>query len=223
MMFKKIITWIKARLDYVNLIGRSVDVGESCYIKGSNISGNVFIGNKCRIYKSEISGNITIGNNTSIWGPNTDIYAKINAVNIGNFCSIARNVSIQEYNHSLNKITTYYMGQNVFGQKWGNEQSSKGPIEIGNDVWIGAQCLILSGAQIGNGAVIAANSVVTGVIPDFAIAGGTPAKVLKYRFSPEIIEELQALQWWDWSSEKIIENKHIFEEELTLALLRSIK
>ena len=77
---------------------------------------------------------------------------------------------------------------------------------IGNDVWIGWDVLIKGGVTIGNGAVIGARSVVTKVVPPYAVVAGVPAKVIKYRFEQEKIDLLQQLQWWDWDIDRIYEN-----------------
>ena len=81
--------------------------------------------------------------------------------------------------------------------------ATKGDVIVGNDVWIGNGVTILSGVEIGHGAVIAAGSVVTRSIPPYSIAGGVPAKVIRLRFSPEIIDALLILEWWNWPVHKI--------------------
>jgi len=80
---------------------------------------------------------------------------------------------------------------------------SKGDIIIKHDVWIGANCTILDEITIGNGAVIGAGSVVTKDVPAYAIVGGNPAKIIKYRFSPEIIREIEATQFWELDMSEI--------------------
>jgi len=75
---------------------------------------------------------------------------------------------------------------------------------IGNDVWLGRNSLVLSGVTIGDGAVVAAGAVVTSDIPAYAIAGGVPAKVIRYRFTPEQIAALLRIRWWDWPDEAIV-------------------
>ena len=86
---------------------------------------------------------------------------------------------------------------------------SNGDVIIGNDVWIGHESTIMSGVKIGDGAVIAANSVVVKDVEPYTIVGGNPAKVIKKRFSDDIINNLLELKWWDWSNEKINENLNI--------------
>ncbi|MCL2798774.1 MAG: CatB-related O-acetyltransferase [Endomicrobia bacterium] len=128
---------------------------------------------------------------------------------IGKFCSIAKNTHIIcGGEHDVEWVSTYPF---IPRHEMKNLQhlstiKYKGDIEIGNDVWIGANATILSGVKIGNGAIIAAGAVVVKDIPDFAIAGGVPAKVIKYRFSEDIIEKLNKIKWWDWSLKKILES-----------------
>ncbi len=201
-------------------------LGNNIIFKGSRITGNVSIKEGCKIQSGaslKTGSSITVGRYTSINGPNTDVFSLINNIHIGSFCSIARSVSIQEFNHNYKTITSYAIKQNIFNDKKSADLYSNGDIIIGNDVWIGAQCVILSGAIIGNGAIVAANSVVNKKVPPYAIVGGSPAKVIGYRFDEKIITKLQFLKWWDWPIEKIKENKSLFSVDLTLEMLNSIK
>ena len=84
------------------------------------------------------------------------------------------------------------------------------PVEIGNDVWIGANTIILPGVKISDGAVIGAGAVVTKDVPPYAIMGGVPAKVIRYRFPPEMIDAFLKIKWWDWPLDKIKENFDLF-------------
>lgn len=83
---------------------------------------------------------------------------------------------------------------------------------IGNDVWIGANAIILQGVTIGDGAIIAAGAVVTKDVPPYAIVGGVPAKVIKYRFSDEVILKLLQIKWWDKPEEWIIQKLEKFTD-----------
>ena len=99
----------------------------------------------------------------------------------------------------------------VLGEDWNNVFPEKEQTTIGNDVWIGNNVTILSGVDIGDGAVIAAVAVVTKDVPPFAIVGGVPAKILKYRFSDELIKELEQLKWWDKGIDWVEKHKDIFK------------
>jgi len=211
---------LKKALTETNLISNTVNIGSNTYLSGSQITGEVSIADNCKIYKSNIEGKINIGRYTSIWGPNININGY---VKIGQFCSLARGVSIQEYNHNFDRLSTYYIFKNLFFDETIDENSTKGSINIGSDVWIGMHSCILSGVKIGNGAIIAANSVVNTNIPDYAIAAGCPATVLKYRFSNEIIQLLNEIKWWNWPIEKMKKNKSLFEDKLTIEKIHSIE
>lgn len=87
------------------------------------------------------------------------------------------------------------------------------PIKIGNDVWIGRDAKIMDGVSVGDGAVVATGSIVTKDIPPYAIVGGVPAKVIKYRFDEVTIEKLLELKWWDFSDKKIFEHKDFFNQK----------
>lgn len=108
---------------------------------------------------------------------------------IGNYCSIAPEVAfILSADHNIDTLSTYPFKVKMFGEKL--EGVSKGDIIIDDDVWIGFRSTILSDVHIGQGAVIAAGSVVTKDVPPYAIVAGVPARVIKYRFSKEIINKL---------------------------------
>lgn len=124
---------------------------------------------------------------------------------IGNYVSIAPGVKfLLGGNHFYQGLTTY-----PFKVKTGlvnNEAISKGPIFVGDDVWIGMEALIMSGVTIGQGAIVAARSVVTKDVPAYAIVAGNPAQVIKYRFSQSVIEKLQGFDWVSISEKDIKEN-----------------
>lgn len=183
---------------------------------GLNLSTDTFsCGEGCRFYQNiTVLGNVRIGRFTSVNGPNTDIIAAINTIEIGSFCSIARNTSFQEFDHHTDRPSTYYMNKNIFGKERKEDITSKGSIIVGNDVWIGAHSVVLSGVKIGDGAIIAANSVVNKDVPPFGIVGGVPAKLIKYRFSEKIIDDLLQKKWWDWSIEKIEQEKDFFNKRI---------
>lgn len=129
---------------------------------------------------------------------------------LGQFCSLAYGCHVLlGGEHRADFVSTYrFPAYSPFRESFGGvaveTATSKGDVVIGNDVWIGHQCLILSGVDIGDGAVIGAGSVVRRSVPPYAIVAGNPARVLGFRFSPEQIEALLRIKWWDWPIDRIV-------------------
>jgi virginiamycin A acetyltransferase len=131
---------------------------------------------------------------------------------IGKFCAIATGVKfiMNGANHKLSGFSTYPF--NIFGNGWETvtpdpqELPYKGETVIGNDVWLGYETIIMPGVQIGDGAIVAAKSVVTKDVPAYTIVGGNPAKPIRQRFSDEVVQELLAIAWWNWDIQKITRN-----------------
>lgn len=134
--------------------------------------------------------------------PDVDI-----VLSIGKYTSIAEGVEISFGNHRTDMVSSYPFS--TLSEYWPSvphgleDHISKGDISIGNDVWIGSGAFIFSGVTIGDGAVIGARSIITKNVPPYAIVGGTPAKVIKYRFEPHIIGELMQINWWSWPDEVV--------------------
>lgn len=142
---------------------------------------------------------------------------------IGKFCSIGKNVHVYlGGNHRMDWITMYpFPAKFEWANEYNNYQTSKGNVIIGNDVWIGSEATILSGVTIGDGAVVGAKTVVTKDIPPYAIVVGNPARIVKYRFKQEEIEELLKVKWWEWELEKIEKNiKYLLDDDIELFLER---
>ncbi len=129
---------------------------------------------------------------------------------IGKFCSIACGAKFvfNCANHTLKSLSTYTFP--LFFEEWDLQKSdvatawdNKGDIIIGNDVWIGYDAIIMAGVKIGDGAIIGTRAVVTKDVEPYSIVGGVPAKEIRKRFAPEVIEKIKSLQWWNWPEEKI--------------------
>lgn len=142
------------------------------------------------------------------------MHNEINTLVIGNYCSIGPNTQfILSADHRMDTISTYPFKAKILGEK--DEGCSKGDIILGDDVWIGAGAIILSGVHIGQGAVIAAGAVVNKDVPSYSIVGGVPAKLVRYKFRDEIIEELLKIDFSKLSEENIKKNSDLLYEGLT--------
>lgn len=126
---------------------------------------------------------------------------------IGKYCSIGENLTIYiGGDHNTRLITTFPFGKkckHLNSVNGDNVTTFKGDVVIGNDVWIGMKCTIMSGVKIGDGAVIAANSHVIKDVYPYSIVGGNPANHIKYRFSKEIIDKLLEIKWWNFDDDKL--------------------
>lgn len=137
---------------------------------------------------------------------------------IGKFCAIGSEVQfiMNGANHRMDGISTFPF--NIFGGDWAkttprlDQLPLKGDTVIGNDVWIGYKATIMPGVQIGDGAIIAAHSMVTRDVDPYTIVGGNPAKEIRKRFSDEEIKTLLRLSWWNWNVENITEALHYISD-----------
>ncbi len=131
---------------------------------------------------------------------------------IGKFCALARDIKfiMNGANHKLDGFSTYPF--QIFGNGWekvapqAGDLPYKGNTVIGNDVWIGYEAVIMPGIQVGDGAIIAAKSVVVSDVSPYTIVGGNPSKYIRQRFDDEVIRSLLEIAWWNWDIEKITRN-----------------
>lgn len=147
------------------------------------------------------------------------VNCQVTSATIGNFTAIGKDTVITVGQHPTNYLTSH----SIFYKRgnWGWHDDWIAPIDfksekrvtIGNDVWIGRQCIILDGVTIGDGAIVATGAVVTKDVPAFAIVGGVPAKVLKFKFSQEVIDRLEEIKWWNLPDEKITEVIDLFHKK----------
>ena len=131
---------------------------------------------------------------------------------IGKFCALARDIKfiMNGANHKLDGFSTYPF--QIFGNGWEKVMPQieqllyKGNTVIGNDVWIGYEAVIMPGVQVGDGAIIAAKSVVVSDVAPYTIFGGNPAKRIRQRFDDEVVKALLEVAWWNWDMGKITRN-----------------
>jgi virginiamycin A acetyltransferase len=166
---------------------------------------NSQISSRARLYGPYTINNVEVGDYTYI-AKNSNILS----TKIGKFCSIGPNLFCGWGIHPTGNLSTspvfYSLGMQA-GKTFAKENkiTETLPIVIGNDVFIGMNVTILDGVNIGDGAIIGAGAVVSKDIPAYAIAVGSPIRILKYRFEPAVIQKLQQIKWWDFD-EKALSN-----------------
>lgn len=175
---------------------------------------NSQISNTSKIYSGSHVLNSVIGR-YSYCGYDCEI---LNA-QIGSFCSIAGGVKIGGAMHPSNWVSTspvFYEGRRTgLKKKFSDHSIRKNQVvNIGNDVWIGNNVLIKQGVTIGTGSIIGMGGVVTKDVPPYAIVGGVPAKIIKYRFEEQIISDLLESKWWEMSDEDLLEYAQYFNDPM---------
>lgn len=187
------------------------------------LASNLNIGNDTRLGKNSVVlegaeiGDFTYLNTRSGLGP---VFVNGN-VKIGKYCSVAPNVTISPGNHPSNFLSTHpFIFDTSYKERFNTNDNAFSIGEnkftiIENDVWIGSNAIISEGIKIGNGAIIAAGSVITKDVPPYSVVGGVPGKIIKYRFQQETIDLIQnsKVKWWDLTPEKLGENIHLFYKE----------
>ena len=180
----------------------------------SLLQGVVQIETGARIIRSDFAGPTLIHSRTVI-GPDCQLGqyvgvaedATISRYTMGNYCSIGRRVSINPFNHPTNWLSIHEFQWHKFAYDFADEynqierlpreRAKAGRVEVGSDVWIGNNAVILSDLKLGTGCIVGAQSVVTQDVPPYAIVAGVPARIVRYRFEPAVIERLLASKWWE--------------------------
>ena len=180
----------------------------------SFVSANNRIDPRAVIYRMVKMKSSSIGRYSYV-GNDTDV----ECADIGQFCSISDHCRIGMGGHTLSHISSCPLfTQRINGcqEQWVDQDihavEEKRAV-LGNDVWVGSHVLINGGVTVGHGAVIGAGAVVVKDVPPYAIVGGVPAKVIRYRFSPEIIEKLLELQWWNLPDETLKDHIALFQQD----------
>lgn len=189
-----------------SVLGNRISIGNDSVVKNSNIA------EYCEVERRNMVRDSVIGRVTYTGAGTSIIWASIGA-----FCSISRMVDIGGNQHNYNAFTTmptYKFEQLITGKAI--EHPKETMIHIGNDVWIGEGASILRKKDlvIGDGAVIGAGAVVTKSVPPYAVVGGVPARIIKYRFDNETVNELLSIKWWNWPIEKIKNNWDVLSSDI---------
>ena len=180
------------------------DYGTTCFLKNVITAPNIQVGDYT-YYDDPVDPTAFERNNVLFNWPEFG-----DRLIIGKFCAIASGVRfvMGSANHRMCSISTYPF--HVFGGAWESHTPPhlsqlpfKGDTVVGNDVWLGRESVVMPGVRIGDGAIVAACSVVTRDVPPYTLVGGNPAREIRKRFDPELTALLLELRWWDFSPERL--------------------
>jgi len=179
-----------------------------------DIESTIRVGPGARIFRSTIQGPLYLNGNTQV-GPDTTTgkftgfneSCYVARANVGAYCAVGARSSINPFNHPTDWLSVHEFQYNSSSYDWVEEYRDFDRLErtpdmfstvhVGNDVWTGHQVNIMGGVTVGDGAIIAAGSVVTKDVPPYAIVAGVPATIKRLRFSESVIEKLLLLKWWE--------------------------
>lgn len=152
-------------------------------------------------------------------------YDQSTKLSVGSHCSFAEGVKIMlGGEHRLDWVTTYPF--NALDPRFSHitgHPASKGDVVIGNDVWVGRDAMILSGVTIGDGAAVAARSLVVKDVAAYGVVGGNPARLLRMRFAPETVEALRRIKWWDWDDARIEKAVPVLQSGDVAGFIRAVE
>ncbi len=199
-IIRKLQSWVKPYLTYEKGVKVSFWASGIHHVEfeGGNIVPEYCVFSD----KTRLGYRTTLGTNNFFGGK----------VSIGKYCQIGRDVAFHPTNHPISFPTTYVNSQLFEGEL--KSLKTEKPITLGNDIWVGHGVIILAGVTVGNGAILAAGSVITKDVEPYAIVAGNPAKLIRKRFSDKSIEELQNLKWWDKSDSELENLKPFFFKDL---------
>ena len=174
-------------------LGAEPAIHPTAEVRDSEFGAWCEVGARTRVAESQFGDYSYVVNNSDI------IYTSV-----GRFCSIAAQVRINPGNHPLDRVALNHFTYRSSAYGLGADDAAffdwrrSHRVVLGNDVWIGHGAVVLPNVTIGDGAAVGAGAVVSRDVPPFAIAVGVPARVLRFRFAPEVVEALQRIAWWHW-------------------------
>jgi acetyltransferase-like isoleucine patch superfamily enzyme len=175
-------------------------------------------------YSSSIDRNAKVNSHTQVYNSTMGKYSYLGrksvliCADIGMYCSIGDEVKVGLGIHTLSNLSTsplFTEKHNGTGTSWTDNDKVEPfkRVTVGNDVWIGERVMIMGGISIGDGAVIGAGAIVTKDVPPYAIVVGVPAKIIRYRFSNDVIQSILQIRWWNFEEGRLKEHINLFQKE----------
>lgn len=195
-------------------LGDSVVIGHAARVVSSTLGARCLIQDHSELYGCTLAADVTVQPRCTLSDVRIGRYsyvareAWLSGVTTGSFVSIGPRTLLGCGDHPSNLVSTapvFFSTRRQCGATFAPTDAAveRRPITLGHDVWLGAQVFVRDGVFIGNGAIVAAGAVVTADVPPYAIVGGVPAKLIRYRFSADAIRRLQAVQWWRWDEPRL--------------------
>jgi acetyltransferase-like isoleucine patch superfamily enzyme len=182
--------------------GGHIKLAPFAKIMNSSLSGNMFVGLSSCINRSEIGRYVGVA-----------YFSYLADTLSGNYCTFGSRVSVGAFSHPTDSLTVHEVGYRNTTESYSETmlaEDSKNYLKarsiktrIGNDVWVGDNSVIIKGIEIGNGAIVAAGSIVTKDVAPFSIVAGNPARTIRMRFPDDIINRIQATRWWKYSMKEL--------------------
>jgi acetyltransferase-like isoleucine patch superfamily enzyme len=209
-------------------------LGGNVLVSKCELNGTVYIANASKAHNCTFEGHNSIGIYTNITNCTIGKFSYIadnglvNNTSVGRYCSIGANFKVGLGSHPLNFASTsptFYKKSFFVASAPDTSMhfTEYKHTQIGNDVWIGANVFMNDGVKIGDGAVIGAGAVVTADVASYAIVGGIPAKLIRYRFDHDVVKDLVALQWWDRDIDWIKRNLPFFQKPIGNGFIGELK
>lgn len=186
-------------------VSGSAHISKDCLLRGRiTLEQNAHLSRGCQLF-----GDVHVGEGSKF---NQHIEV-VGELDVGKYCALAPDILFQQKNHEIHKPA---MQGRFYGRVLDSEleHMESGPISIGNDVWIGARSIVLSGVTIGDGAVVGAGSIVTDDVEPYSVVAGVPASQIKWRFPEEVREKFMEIEWWERSETELRRHKDFFTSEI---------
>lgn len=179
-------------------LGTAVRVHDTASVRATSFGSYCEVGARTKIAESSFGDYSYVGHDSDIMH-----------TTMGRFCSIAAHTRINPGNHPLDRVMMSHVGYRSSAYGLGDDDEAffawraSTPVVLGHDVWVGHGAVVLPGVTVGTGAAVGAGAIVTRDVAPFTIAVGNPARPLRLRFAPDIIDALTLIAWWDWPHDRL--------------------